>query len=130
MISQRSSSSNQRNSQTNRRNQAREKPDPLDRRPLLVPRHLHVQIRVRVSLHVQRAARAEENAPDGAGDGMLEPSQQRHYGVGIAALEVVLVAALDAVEFVGLVLVFRNRCVLYGIFCALGREGDGDLFVR
>lgn len=101
---------NQRITKFGSANQARQESDPFDARALLIPRRLNVKARVRVTFQVQHATHAEANASRGARDGMLESAKEGHDRVGIATLEVVLVPALNAVEFIGLVVDSGHGC--------------------
>lgn len=61
----------------------------------------HTELCVGVAILVPHAPEAEEEAADGNGDGVLDAPQERQGNVVRRELEVVLVAALDAVELVG-----------------------------
>ena len=85
--------------------QARKKSNDSNRTSLLEPSSLDIQLIITVSKHVQIIPKAIHNSTNSAGNGVRQSSNEGNSPEITESLEDVLVAALDAVEFVSLLVV-------------------------
>lgn len=99
---------NQGNAQAARRNKRRQESQPFNPRTLLIPGHLHIQLRISISFQIQHAPHAEEDATYCTYDRIFQPAKEGHERVGSGALEEILMTALDAVECISVLMVFGD----------------------